>query len=508
MRQKNDKNMSKLKIIILPLIILINYGCKPEYNFETDIQTYLNEKEKSYEKICEKAGQETWEIYSDKSIKIENRYRKLLSGFFNDDSLNSSLTKWIKDLNIITNDTLKRRLVIWNNMLTCAKVDLSPEIIELQNSLEKQLSENPADKHIIEDIEKGVKKLIHLRNLKAKNLGYPNYACLMLQNTGIDTTWFNKLIQIIDQKTAQEYLQIFKSLNPNIENAFIKWSDVKPLIKKAYALNNLPDIPNNKKEKLIDETLKNIGLDITHMPIQSTIVDLPSGLGGIGIAINIPNDFRTVMNPNLEFRYMLHEIGHGLHWTHVKTPSPMLKGYDYCANPTLLNGEAMAETIGKFSRNPQWMIENIYSKRQVDSILYLSKKIAPVWLRLQLVKTLFEIELYKHPNRSAADIKNALYKKYLYLDFDFNKHNNLLSLTYISYPIYEQNYLIADIISWQIHDFLSEKLGKTYYKNPEVGVYMKQYLWKDGEIYTWQEKLVKATGRDIDISNYLKSWGL
>ncbi len=83
----------------------------------------------------------------------------------------------------------------------------------------------------------------------------------------------------------------------------------------------------------------------------------------------------------------------------------------------------------------------------------------------------------------------------------------MASLIYVSYPIYIQNYVLADIISWQVHKTLEKKFGKDYPFNQDVSGFLKKNLWESGELYPWQTRLKKATGRILDVEGYLKEMG-
>ena len=206
----------------------------------------------------------------------------------------------------------------------------------------------------------------------------------------------------------------------------------------------------------------------------------------------------------LSFYYLLHEIGHGLQWTNVSTNYPVLKGYEWClGNLSDAYCESMAEVVAKFSLNRIWLKNNGFTDAYIDSIRHIRKELNPVYLRLNLINTLFEIETYKNPGISPATIKSELYRKYFNIERDFTKKPNLIRLQYVSYPVYLQNYLIADIISWQVHEYLEKRFGENYVMVPEVGDYLISELWKDGELYTWQERIKKATGKDLDIEGYL-----
>jgi hypothetical protein len=195
-----------------------------------------------------------------------------------------------------------------------------------------------------------------------------------------------------------------------------------------------------------------------------------------------------------------------MQWTHVTSQSPILKGYEWSmGNIPSLYYEAMAETVAKFSNTPEYMKKYSYTDKQIDSIANQKQFLAAFNLRYKLISSLFEIELYKNPTKSAEEIKHNLYKKYLFVDKDFSKKPNLIMISYVSYPVYEQNYLFADVVSWQIHQYLKNKFGDKYFLNAKTGKFLVDKLWKEGEQTSWRERLKKATGKDLDIKGYLKA---
>jgi hypothetical protein len=493
-------------LISIGSILIILISCNSNHSNklnEKAIVLDLDKLETEYEKICKYAGMEVWEYYSDTSKNSMSNYKELFSNFLLNDSIISNIKYWNSKSIELSNDTLVKRLELWNNILTCAQVDFAPEIIKLQNTLETQLSQYPSNEISDDELEASILKLINLRNDKAKQLGYGNYAYMVLQNTGIDTIWFENLIQTIDSSCSEEYSVFIQEHFP--ANSNVEYKDLIDYIIQSYCLNNNPVIEDDKKEKLIYKTLSNIGINVSDLPIQYEITELPPGIGGFGNCIDIPSDFRAVARKELSFYYLLHEIGHGLNWTNVSIKYPVLKGYEWCTgNSEDLYSESMAEVIAKFSQNKVWLKENGSNETYIDSIRNHRKEIFPVYLRLKLVNSLFEIELYKHPEKKPSTIKNELYKKYFNVDKDFSKKPNLIQLSYVSYPVYEQNYLIADIISWQVHEYMEKEYGENYTMNPNVGNYLKEKLWKDGEMYSWQYKVERATGKELDIKGYLK----
>ena len=75
---------------------------------------------------------------------------------------------------------------------------------------------------------------------------------------------------------------------------------------------------------------------------------------------------------------------------------------------------------------------------------------------------------------------------------------------YVSYPVYNHNYLFAEVIQWQIHSKLEKRLGPDYLFNPGTAALMKEYFYKDGEYYHWQEKPERFTGKGLNIEEYFE----
>ncbi len=306
------KNLITISSFLIALLVSCTNNDSNILN-EKELGHQLNVLESEYETICKQAGMEVWEYYSDTSKNSMTKYKELFSKFLLNDSIISNINYWNPRSNEISNDTIVRRLELWNNTSKCAQVDFDPQIIALQNRLETQLANYPSNEITDDELEASVLKLITLRNNRAKQLGYGNYAYMILQNTGIDTIWFEKLVHTIDTSSSKEYNAFIK--NHISDNSNIKYDDLRKYIIQSYMINEEPVIEKSKKDKLIHETLSNIGIDVSELPIQFEIADLPPGIGGFGNCIDIPNDFRAVAMKDLSVYYLLHEIGHGLHWT-------------------------------------------------------------------------------------------------------------------------------------------------------------------------------------------------
>jgi len=129
----------------------------------------------------------------------------------------------------------------------------------------------------------------------------------------------------------------------------------------------------------------------------------------------------------------------------------------------------------------------------------------PVYLRFLLARSMIEIELYKDPEQNYLELWERVHKKYLFLDKPIGRSEPFTNIIYVSYPIYVQNYLIAEIMSWQIHRVLQDRYGANYVFDKKVGEYLKDGFCAEGEFYPWKTRLKRATGKELDVDGYLSS---
>jgi peptidyl-dipeptidase A len=199
-----------------------------------------------------------------------------------------------------------------------------------------------------------------------------------------------------------------------------------------------------------------------------------------------------------------------MQWMHTTIESPILKGYEWSFGSG--NGgyaEGMAETIAEFSRNVGFIED--FSNLSIDEInesLEQVDKYRAAYLRYWLPIFMFEVEFYKNLDQDPDDLKRELIQKYRLLDNPPEQVGSMLSIVYASYPLYTQNYVIAEVLSWQVHQALADKFGVDYPSNPKVGQYLIDKLYKDGELLHWQDRLKNATGKELDLDGYLTFYGI
>jgi hypothetical protein len=498
----------KHRRVILLLFTLLMFLPKTACEFGTAderFRSFFDPKEEEYELLCIEMGHAVWDNFLQGDASRLAEAHKSFYEFFNDDSLKSQIHYWFANRGKLKDNVIKRRIELWNNTMIGASVDYSKDIFELRKKIEAALSE-PTMAEEAKILEDDALRLMQLRNRKAQDLGFPNYADMVLEITEVGAVWFDNFISLVDSVTLEPYKRLILDLKNEKGIDRIAYVDIRPMIREYYQNLMKPVIPNERKMELLNHLLNNIGIKLDELTVQLEIRDLPVGIGGFGNAIEIPGDFRFVVEPELAFKDWTHEIGHGLQWMHTTIQDPVLKGYEWnIGNASDAYMEGMGETMFYFAGHPYWLRNEAgMTEKDYDDISRLLKKYSPLWYRLLIVEAMTEIEIYRNLDTSANETESTVFTKYLLLDEALDRSKDLATVMYVSFPVYQHNYIIADIIAWQIHEDMFSRFGENYIYNQEIARYLKENYWQSGELYNWQERLVRATGKELDVKSFFE----
>jgi hypothetical protein len=500
-----NKNNRRVVILLLTLLIFLPKTACEFGTADKRFRSFFDPKEKEYELLCIEMGHAVWDNFLQGDASRLAEAHKSFFEFFNDDSLKSQIHYWFANRGKLKDNVIKRRVELWNNTMIGASVDYSKDIFELRKKIEAALSE-PGRAEEAKILEDDALRLMQLRNRKAQDLGFPNYADMVLEITEIGAVWFDNFISLVDSVTLEPYKQLILDLKNEKGIDRLAYADIRPMIREYYQNLMKPVIPNERKMELLNHLLNNIGIKLDGLTVQLEIRDLPVGIGGFGNAIEIPGDFRFVVEPELAFKDGAHEIGHGLQWMHTTIQDPVLKGYEWnIGNASDAYMEGMGETMFYFAGHPYWLCNEAgMTGKDYDDISRFLKKYSPLWYRLLIVEAMTEIEIYRNLDKSAKETESTVFTKYLLLDEALDRSKDLATVMYISFPVYQHNYIIADIIAWQIHEDMFSRFGENYIYNQEIARYLKENYWQNGELYNWQERLVRVTGKELDVISFFE----
>ena len=513
-RKKTVHSVRPFVFVIAALSVFVpSFSCVEHRLTEAELEEYLDEREAVFEDISVQMGTAVWNLYTDEGEADQVTPKKRFSELFSSDSLNTIVDTWYKQRDTIEAPGLARRVEIWHNILTGSRVNHAEDVSRIQTELETWLTEEdttvtrPSD----EELESAMLTLMRLRDVKAREIGFDGYPDMMFEITGIGSEWFYNFVATIDSVTSIPYQEMIARTREEIGKDTLEYADVRELVMPFYRNDLGPAIENDRYIPLMKETVENIGIDYDVLPVRFVEAQMPAGIGGQGFAIRIPDDFRAVMAPELPFEHRMHELGHGLQWMFTKTDAPILKGYEWCfGNEFPGFSEGMAETMAWFTKNHEWQKKYTGSTdSEIDAKVTALKTYAPVYLRFQLVIFMFEIEFYNDLDRDAIELYNELLRKYLLVDKPTDRLlMPLANMAYVSYPVYLQNYLLADMVAWQVHQALEKRYGRTYAFDERVSEFLVKELYENGELVPWRTRLKNATGRELDLMGYLGSLGM
>ena len=500
----------------LILVFVVLTGCSRyavrEMSSEQDLRRYLDAKEIVYEDICVQMGSAYWNYYSQEEEADLATPRERFKDLLTNDTLNQIVDNWYSRRMAIRDPILRSRVTIWHNVLTAAKVEMDPEVFALRNKLELWLAETDevSSAPSREEMDIAMFRLMELRNVRSKSLGFENFAEMVLEVNGIGAAWFNEFVETIDATTAEPYARLVEELKEELGKSEIEAKDIGKLFGLYYITNQGASISEDAMNVLIKETIEGIGIEYDDLNVEIVEQDLPGGIAGQSLAIRIPEDFKVVVVDDLSFFDRVHEIGHGAQYTFTAIGYPILEGYEWCLGSDCgAYSEGIAETLAKFARNEEWQKRNAgMSEEDLTVQKEILRKYMPLYLRYLLVESMYEIALYDDLARDHLEIWQMLHKKYLSLEGSTARTIPFANIIHVSYPVYVQNYLIADVISWQIHETLEERFGSGYAFDTRVGPFLKEYFYADGGMYPWQIRMKRATGRELDIDGYLSAGGL
>ena len=477
---------------------------------EKELLQYLDQQEITYESLMVTLGQNYWNYYAREGSYELKPIKAKVAAFFSDPQLSSVLSEWGKKLPLVKDSLLKRRIFIWNNLLRASTITLNSEVMNLQNQIEDSISGMMQANNFTasESLEKLTLNLIKLRNDRARRLGYDNFANASLDLSFMDTALFYHSCYQILAMTDSIYKELIRKYKQEKNIGEFGLREYFGFYQKYAGSLFEASITGDSSLFYIKKSLADIGIDYDKLPMKMFIEkELPPPVGGQGIAVRIPDDFRIVVVPNLPFSSRMHEMGHGLHGMLNTINLSVLKGYEWLlggVSPTF--SEGMAEVMTEFSKNPQWLKK--YKQVNPDSLKKSASKNAvyfTAYIRFFLAQSMMEMEVYKNPDQDLGELYNKVMKKYLLIEKPSRRPYQLTDNMIVSYPVYQHNYLFGEIIAWQVHAALEKKFGNNFPFSKQTGKYLKEKLYRDGEYYPWQQRMKNATGTELDVDGFIRS---
>jgi peptidyl-dipeptidase A len=379
-----------------------------------------------------------------------------------------------------------------------------------------------ASKSVGRAVEETVRELARLRNRLAREQGYENYYARSLELQEIEAPELAGIMEDLASATDAPFRELKRDLDTELKRKFgadkvMPWHLSGPFFHKA------PDVAGidldryfvgKDLEDLTRKTFDGLGLDVRGVIPESDLYER-EGKSQHAFCTRIgreyPYDVRVLANIRSDAYWMdamLHEFGHAVYDRHVNPRLPyLLRTYAH-ANTT----EAIALMMGALVDDPGWLgsvagardedldAAKLAAHRRVDRMILI---------RFVLVMYHFEQMLYADPDSEELNsVWWDLVERYFYMDRPPGRDEpDWGAVIHVAVaPVYYHNYLLGELISAQLRDYLESHITHgPFYANEVAGRYLLESFFGPGARENWRDTVLRATGEPLNPGHFVKS---
>lgn len=551
--------MNKLMVFSLAAIFFVS--CNSAVKMENELKAFIDTLEVKVKPVESGAALAYFNAAvtgQDEEYAKSSELNIQLSKIYADKAAFAKL-KEFKESGKITDSLLARQMTLLYNTFLANQVDEArmEELIKSQTRLEQKystfravvdgekLTDNEietilknsannkelekcwlASKQVGDTVAAEVVRLVKMRNELARELGFADYHDMSLQLSDQDPKQITALFDELDSLTRG----IFTSLKEDVDAVLAKKYGIKPeaLMPWHYQNRFFQEAPaiydvnldsyfaDKDVVQLTRDYYDGIGLDATGIIEKSDLYEREGKYQhAFCTHIDRSGDVRVVCNVknnNQWMNTMLHELGHGVYDRNIDMTLP----YFLRTPAHTFTTEAIAMIFGRLSSNPYWIRDNVgITAEEADKIsqdvknnLRLEQLVFSRWSQ---VMYRFEKSMYAYPDQDLNKLWWDLVEKYQMLKKPEGRNNaDWASKIHIaSYPCYYHNYQLGEILASQLQVFINTRVLKggendvvSLSKNPEIGNYLLEHVFKPGAKYQWNDMIKRATGEELTAKYY------
>jgi hypothetical protein len=486
---------------------------------EESLTRFLDQLEARLEAISSQLSLLAFEQYRTKQRPPEREaVEAAQAALMSDPAYQDLVERWVGR---VSDPLLARRLVAWQRAFQGARVTARPEIRALVNEIDdaivsfrynvqgeelnlgevRRILRMERDRErrkaawmafapLSRKLAERSRELFHRRNQAAKAEGFSTYAEMQIEAQGLQLAQVKAILEELAEASAPAYRRIIEAGAERHGLSEIQPWDVKFLLDGE---GGLPAhyFPRSGILGRLQEWGQVHGVDLDALGISVHFLDIPYN----GLCMGIGRrDIRILGNPadgHNYYKTSFHELGHALHAAYSDPGSYILR-----REPSVFS-EGMAEMLGYTVNDPGWLAHVGLSAVEIASANREAMGPWFAYLRQRSAHALFEYEAYANPDGDLDQINAAIESKLLGCAFDPTpRWASEPNAWYSRYPVYWQNYVLADVIASQIHHDLRRRFG-TVWGNREAVAYMREQYWAPGGAVEWQEKLIRGTGAPL-----------
>jgi peptidyl-dipeptidase A len=368
-------------------------------------------------------------------------------------------------------------------------------------------------------------KLVKLRNLIAKKLGFSNFHEMSLKLSGQDPAEVTAIFDELDSLTRNNFAQ----LKDEIDTYYAKRYKINTALLRPWHYQNryfqeAPEIYPVDLDKyyskrdpveLAKTFYDGLGLNVDAILAKSDLYEKPGkNQHAFSTDIDHAGDVRTLDNIRPDSYWMntiLHELGHGVYSYYNDMSLP----FTLRDAAHTFTTEAIAEFFGRLAKDPQWMVgmgiidSKEYEKISVDCQKSIRLQMM-VFSRWAQVMYRFEKSMYENPDQDLNQLWWNLVGKYQKITKPEGRNmpDWATKIHVALYPCYYHNYLLGELLASQLYNYINTSVTKNQSLVGEkaVGSYLKEKVFMPGARYYWNDMIEKATGEKLTAKYYAKQF--
>ena len=378
-----------------------------------------------------------------------------------------------------------------------------------------------ASKQVGDAIVDDLIELVKLRNEAARKVGFDNYHTLSIVTGEQSVEELDRIFDELCKLTGEPFARLKEELDYILAESYgiapedlMPWHYHDPFFQRTPLVYDLDlDIyyKDQDVKELAEKYYAGIDLDVDDILARSDLYDregkYPHAFSFEG---DRHGDVRILCNLQNTERWMetiLHELGHAVYSKYHNRKEPWLLREPAHSFTT----EAVAMFFGRLSRNAAWMQEMLeLPETQRAKIERVSTKYTRfqqiLFARWAMVMYNFEKQLYADPDQDLNTLWWDLVEKYQFVKRPQGPADAgwASKLHFTTAPCYYHNYMMGELLASQLHNHIVHKVltlesdeGVSYVGQREVGDFMREKVFKPGDLYHWNDMIARATGEPL-----------
>ncbi len=340
-----------------------------------------------------------------------------------------------------------------------------------------------------------VRRLAHLRNDRARLLGFANFVALRMHVDRIDRAWYDATMAAVEHRTEALWRARLGEIRQVLGHEPAA-HDLDFAMERLAGENVDDRFPVTEHADRTRALVQAVGFDQRVQDIELRIEDIP--YGGLEMPIRVPEDVRILVNPPDGFdglHTVVHEFGHCVHARYNEQRGDALQRNE----PGHFN-EAVAEIIGHFVLRPEYLARNSDLPAATRAAV-LAKSVRGDFGRWLLVSADLELALYDDPDADLGRRAIEIERRVLGVDAE-TRHSWAADAFLIEYPVYKHSYLVADMVAAQASAAFTQRYGTVF--DPRVARDLITHICAPGNLLDWDVKIERLTGRPLSTDAWVR----